>query len=344
MNLSERAQYLLKILIERYIQEGQPVGSRTLAEHSQMSLSPATIRNELADLEEQGYLISPHTSAGRIPTAQGYRLYVDTLISIHPFKQGEMERVQQQFNPDTDLNTLASSASNLLSGITKLVGLVTLPPRDSLILQQLDFLPLSGNRILVILVFNDREVQNRIIYTDKQYSRDELQQCANYFNHQFAGNDLSTVRKKLLAAMQEDRYSVDELMKSALDVADKAVEEPNSEDKDYVLAGQTHLFQWAEESGVDQLRRLFDAFNQKRDILHLVDRCLATEGVQIFIGGESGHHALDACSVVMSPYSSDDKVVGVLAVIGPTRMPYDRVISVVDATSKLLTAALNLPK
>ena len=343
MTLSERAQYLLKILIERYIREGLPVGSRTLAEESHMALSPATIRNELAELEERGFLISPHTSAGRIPTAQGYRLYVDTLITIHPFKQIELEKAQQQLNPDLDLPTLASSASNLLSGITNLIGLVTLPPRESLILQQLEFLPLSGNRVLVILVFNDREVQNRIINTDRNYSREELQQCANYFNERYAGGDLPTVRKKLLSAMQEDRYTVDRLMQAAVNVAEKAVEEPSS-DKDYVLAGQTHVLNWAEEGGVERLRQLFDAFNQKRDVLDLLDRCLESEGIQIFIGSESGHSALDACSIVVSPYTSDDKVVGVMAVVGPTRMPYDRVISVVDATSKLLSAALNLPK
>jgi heat-inducible transcriptional repressor len=338
--INERAQHLLKVLVERYIRDGQPVGSRTLATETQLGLSPATIRNVLSDLEEHGYLASPHTSAGRIPTVRGYRFFVDSLLTVKPLDNNAVQQCQQQLKPDQNVPTLVSSASNLLSELTRLTGLVMLPRREHISLRQIEFLPLSDNRVLVILVLNEREVQNRIIYTKRIYSQNELQQAANYLNATYAGQEIARVRKKLLAAMQNDRATMDQLMRTAIEVADQVLETTPNE-QDYVLAGQNHLFDLVDNTGIQGLRQLFTAFTQKHDILHLLDQCLNTNGVQIFIGEESGYDVLDECSVVTAPYSVEGQAVGVLGVIGPTRMPYERVISIVDVTAKLLSAALN---
>lgn len=340
---NERAQHLLKLLVERYIRDGQPVGSRVLAEEAAIPFSPATIRNVLAELEEQGFLSSPHTSAGRVPTTQGYRLFVDTLLTVKPVDQIQIEQFQQLLNPDLTIPDLLSSTSTLLSEISKLVGLVTLPRRERLTIRHVEFLPLSGNRILVILVFSDREVQNRIIHTDRKYSANELQQAANYLNTQYAGMELAIVRKHLLEAMRADQEHMDKLMRATLDIAEKAFEN-SIEQEDYVLAGQTHLLNWGDITNISHLRQLFEAFSEKHAILHLLDQCLNAEGIQIFIGEESGYGIFGEYSIVTAPYSVEDQVVGVLAVLGPTRMPYDRVIPLVDVTAKLLSAALNSVK
>lgn len=338
--INERAQHLLKVLVERYIRDGQPVGSRTLAAETSLGLSSATIRNVLADLEDHGYLISPHTSAGRIPTVRGYRFFVDSLLTVKPLDNSVIQQFHQQLISGQDTPALMTSVSNLLSDLTRLTGIVTLPRREHVVLRHIEFLPLSDNRLLVILVLNEHEVQNRIIYTDRIYSSSELQQATNYLNATYAGQDVLQVRKRLLAAMQEDRVDMDHLMSSAIAVAGKAFDETQVE-SDYVLAGQNHLFNLVDATGVVRLRQLFEAFNQKRDILHLLDQCLNVDGIQIFIGEESGYDVLDSCSVVTAPYSVDGQVVGVLGVIGPTRMPYEHVISIVDVTAKLLSAALN---
>lgn len=342
--INERAQHLLKVLIERYIREGQPVGSRTLAEDTALALSPATIRNVLADLEESGYLVSPHTSAGRIPTAQGYRLFVDTLLTIKPLNQLEVEQVKNQLKPEFDMNNLLAQASTLLSEITQMTGLVTIPRRERLVLHHIEFLPLSAKQILVILVLNDREIQNRIIYTEREFTRSELQQATNYLNSLYAGRELLAVRRSVMKAMQEDHHHMNQLMQEAMEVADQVFDKTQAEE-DYVMAGQTHLLNVAADTGdFDHLRQLFEAFSQKRDILHLLDKCLYAQGIQIFIGEESGYDVLDSCSIVTAPYSIENQIIGVLAVIGPTRMAYERIIPAVDLTSKLLTAALNLPQ
>lgn len=339
--INERSQHLLKMLVDRYIRDGQPVGSRTLATETTLGLSPATIRNVLADLEEHGYLTSPHTSAGRIPTVRGYRFFVDSLLTTRPFDEAALRQFQQQLTlEDKNMPSLMTSASNLLSELTRLTGLVMLPRREHVALRHIEFLPLSDKRVLVILVLNEHEVQNRVIYTDRVYSISELQQAANYLTATYAGQDILLVRKKILAAMQDDRTNIDSLMRTAIEVADQVFEKTPSE-QDYVVAGQGHLLDWVDAAGVGRLRQLFDAFSNKRDILHLLDQCLNADGVQIFIGEESGYDMLDECSVITAPYSIDGQAVGVLGVIGPTRMPYERVISIVDVTAKLLSAALN---
>ncbi len=339
--LNERTQHLLRMLVERYIRDGQPVGSRTLARDTGLDLSPATIRNVMADLEELGYLRAPHTSAGRVPTARGYRFFIDALLHVKPLDAQEVESLRQRIDmPMRDGAELARSVSTLLSGLTQMAGVVMLPRRKAATLRQVEFLPLSENRVLVILVLNTQEVQNRIIQTRRPYNATELQQAANYLNGQFTGQDIQQVREALLHDLRETRDNLDRLMQTVMEMAEQTFEtEPVGED--YVVAGQTQLMQYADLSNLDKLRQLFEAFNRKGDLLHLFDQCLRADGVQIFIGEESGFEALEDCSVVTAPYTVEGQVLGVLGVIGPTRMAYDRVIPVVDATARLLAAALN---
>lgn len=342
-SLDERARHLLKVLIERYIREAQPVGSRTLARDSGLDLSPATIRNVMADLEALGLLHSPHTSAGRVPTVRGYRCFVDSLLQVRPLPSQEVEELQRQFEFDSDQNTagLVQSASSLLSAITKMAGVVMVPRRNNLTLRQVEFLPLSDNRVLAILVVNEREVQNRVIHTQRNYTTTELQQASNYLSAQFMGKDIRRVRKDLVDEMHTTRETMNRMMATVVEMAEKVFETGKGEDEDYVLAGQTNLMSFAELSNLEKLRQLFEAFNQKRDILHLLDQCLNAQGLHIFIGEESGCNVLDECSVVTAPYSVDGKILGVLGVIGPTRMAYARVIPIVDVTARLLASALN---
>ena len=340
--LNERAQHLLRVLIQRYIREGEPIGSRTLARDVAMDLSPATIRNVMADLEDLGFVRAPHTSAGRMPTVQGYRFFVDSLLTVQPLDGRDVQRLRKELNLDLERKDLVDRASNLLSGITRMAGVVMLPKRKQAALRRIDFLPLSDNRVLVILVINERDVQNRIIHVDRSYSPSELETVANYLNAQFAGKDIEAVRAQIIADMQQTRADMDRLMKTAIDMAQQVFTDDGlGKDEDVVVAGQTNLLEFRELCEVDKLRHLFEAFNQKREILHLLDQCVNAEGVQIFIGEESGYTALDECSVVTAPYTVDGRVVGVLGVIGPTRMAYDRVIPIVDTTARLLGAALN---
>lgn len=341
-DLTERAQQLLKALVERYIQDGQPVGSRALARQSEVKLSPASVRNVMADLEEAGFVTAPHTSAGRIPTVRGYRFFVDSLLTVKPLSQEQVRRLESRLrlDEDGDPQALLNAASNLLSGVTRLAGVVTLPRRDRTAWQRIEFVPLSETRVLAVVVFNDQDVENRILHLDRGYDPDQLQKAANYLNAHFAGKDLGQVREALLQEMREARESMDALMLSAIHMAEQ-ISEGDPDEGGYVMAGETNLMEFAELSDVEKLRRLFEAFNQKRDILHLLDKCVAADGVQIFIGEESGYRVLDECSVVTSPYSADDEVIGVLGVIGPTRMAYERVIPVVDMTARLLGHALN---
>ncbi len=341
--LSDRGQRLLKVLVERYIRDGQPVGSRTLSRDLHQELSAASIRNVMADLEEMGLVASPHTSAGRVPTVRGYRLFVDSLLTIKPLHEGELNSLKSQLLPGGDRQLVLKTASSLLSEITAMAGLVTLPRREQVALRHIEFLPLSNNRVLVILVINEQEVQNRIIHPSRQYSESELQQASNYLNREFAGKSMDEVRRVLLREMQEAREEMNQLMAAAIEMASQVFTEevPDSAEEDYVLAGQTNLMGYAEMADVGKLRRLFDAFTRKQDILHLLDHSLGAEGIQIFIGEESGYSVLDECSVVTSPYTCEGQVVGVLGVIGPTRMAYDRVIPIVDVTARLLSAALN---
>ncbi|HEX2667093.1 MAG TPA: heat-inducible transcriptional repressor HrcA [Gammaproteobacteria bacterium] len=339
--LSDRAQYLLKVLVERYIRDGEPVGSRTLSKDSGLDLSPASIRNIMADLEELGLIVSPHTSAGRVPTVKGYRLFVDTLLKVKPLDEQEVRLMRSHLDPaETSPQQLLASASGLLSAITRMTGVVTLPKREQASWRHIEFMPLAENRVLVILVLVDGEVQNRVLHLERGYDAAALQQISNYLNSHFAGRDLSELRRGLLNELNRTRESMNELMHAAITMADKVFQVRGGEPT-YMMAGETNLMEFAELSDVEKLRRLFDAFNHKRDILTLLDKCIAAEGVQIFIGEESGYKVLDEVSVVSAPYSMGEGVVGVLGVIGPTRMAYERVIPIVDVTARLLSAALN---
>ncbi|MSR15844.1 MAG: heat-inducible transcriptional repressor HrcA [Gammaproteobacteria bacterium] len=342
IELNERAQYLFKTLVERYIADGQPVGSRTLARDTRLELSPATIRNVMADLEDCGLIRAPHTSAGRIPTAKGYRLFVDCMLTYKSPAAAELQRLVDGVRQESDVRRLLERTSSLLSEITKFAGFVMLPKIENKALRQVEFLSLNDNRVLVITVLNDREVQNRIITTTRHYSSSELTEAANYLNSAFAGKDIRQVKRDLLADMNATRDEMNRTMATVIDMAQHMfVEEDSSQD--YVLAGQTNLMDINELSDLEKLRNLFDAFNRKRDILHLLDQALSASGVQIFIGEESGYHAFDDFSIVTSTYGEDSEVLGVLGVIGPTRMQYERVIPIVDLTAKMLSTALNSP-
>ncbi len=340
--LNERAQHLLKVLVERFIRDGQPVGSRTLAKESGMALSPATIRNVMADLEELGLVAAPHTSAGRVPTVQGYRLFVDSLLSVQPLEARTLDSMERQIESQAEPQRILAGASSMLAELTAMAGVVMLPRRGDLSLRRLEFLPLSDTRVLVILVISDSEVQNRIIHTERRFSAAELQQAANYLNQALAGKRMGQLRETLLREMEEARQSMNRMMLEAIQMAEQTfADDEASGQGDFVLAGQTQLMDYAEMADMGRLRQLFDAFNQKRDLLQLLDRSLSAESMQIFIGSESGYGPLSDCSVIAAPYSVKGETLGVLGVIGPTRMNYQRVIPIVDVTAKLLGAALN---
>ncbi len=339
---SDRARQILRILVEHYIREGQPVGSRTLSRSTGLDLSPATIRNVMADLEDLGFIVAPHTSAGRIPTAKGYRFFVDTLVRLQPMAELDVVRLQSQLEDRFrgDAKAIAAAASSALSSLTSLAGVVTIPRQPHSTLRHIEFLPLSGRRVLAILVVNDAEVQNRILDMERDYGEDELRRAANFLNEQFTGLDLGEVRSRLLANLDGTREFMNRLMLDSITIADR-VQQPGPDSAGYVLTGETKLMNFQELSDVEKIKQLFEAFGQQREILTLLDRSVAAQGVQIFIGEESGYRILDECTIVAAPYTVDDQIVGVLGVIGPTRMAYERVIPIVEVTARLVGSALN---
>jgi len=340
--LGERAQQLLRVLVESYVRDGQPVGSRSLSRDSGMNLSAATIRNVMADLEEGGFVASPHTSAGRIPTPKGYRFFVETLLRVQPLEQAAEADIRRRLGVAEDSRALVSAASKLLSSLTQMAGLVTLPSTDAASVTQIEFVALSENRVLAILVFDDREVQNRILQLDRHYAPEELRRAALLLNEQFRGRTLDQVRQEMLSDLAATRERLNQGMLDSVTMAQQLFPaQAPVQGMEYVIAGETNLMGFSELSSVDKLRRLFEAFNEKRDLLNLLDLSIRGQGVQIFIGQESGHEILGDCSIITAPYSTDSGAVGVLGVIGPTRMAYERVIPVVDLTAKLLGSALN---
>ncbi len=339
--LSDREERLLNALIREYIDQAQPVGSKKLVQTASLNLSSASIRNVMADLEELGLIASPHTSAGRVPTVQGYRYFVDSLLNIKPLQPVAVEKMIKEFAGDYDTTSIIANASAMLSKLTSLAGIVTLPRRQRVQLAQIEFLPLSDNRVLSILVTDDNEVQNRIIPVKRVFESGELRQAANYLNTMFAGKEIRQVRNELLNELNEARQSMDQKMQAVVEMANKMFADENQDDQsDFVVAGETNLMDQSEFASVDTLKQVFEAFNKKRDILELLDQCLSADGMQIFIGDESGYQGLGDCSLVTSTYSVDGQVIGTLGVIGPTRMPYEQVISVVDITAKLVSSAL----
>lgn len=339
--LDPRAAELLKLLVERYIHDGQPVGSRTLSRAGSLDLSPATIRNVMADLDEMGLVVSPHTSAGRVPTVRGYRYFVDQLLTPEPLGDEEHARISRTLAGDRGhSDELMQAASSLLSQLTSMAAVVTVPRRNLATLRRIEFLPLSGNRVLAILVVNQREVQNRVIHTDRAYGADELEQYANAINEHFAGRDLTSLRRGLLDEAVDAQNRVNLILRAAAAMAAQAMND-GSPQGDYVLAGGTNLMGFQELSDVNRLRGLFEVLDRKRELLHLFDQCLNADGLQIFIGEESGYHVLDEVSVVTAPYFVDGQVAGRIGVIGPTRMAYSRIIPLVKQTARLFGAGLS---
>ena len=336
--LDKRAQILLKTLVERYIAEGQPVGSRTLSKYSGLDLSPATIRNVMSDLEEMGFISSPHTSAGRIPTPLGYRFFVDTLLVTRPLESGEIHRLEGQLHLDNPQRAI-QSASHLLSQLTHFAGVVMTPRRRAVSFRHIEFLRLSERRVLLIVVTPEGDVQNRILFTERDYSQTELIEAGNYINQNYAGQSFEDVRQRLHQELREIRQDMILLMTAALEAGNKAVSESNEQ---YVISGERNLLEVSELSqDMKRLRQLFELFEKKTSLLQILDVSLRGQGVQIFIGGESGFSTPDEVSVVTAPYKVDGEVVGTVGVIGPTRMAYDRVVPIVDVTAKLLSSALS---
>lgn len=345
--ITEREQHILKLLVDHYIDQGTPVGSRTLSRMPGIDISAASVRNVMGDLEHMGLLKSPHTSAGRIPTSAAFRVFVDNLLEVRPPESSTIEHIRTLFDPSLNDQALIKVASNYLSGCTKMAGMVTVPRREEKPLQQVEFLALSDCRVLVILIITDSEVQNRIIHVERNYTQDELSEFARELNAEYLGKSLVEVRDRLRKDLELTRENMGTSMQRMIDVAGQVfgpedAEDAEGEQESMVLAGETNLMDHADLGDVAKLRDLFDAFAQKRDIFHLLERCVSAEGVQIFIGRESGYDALGDCSVVTAPYEINGKLLGVLGVVGPKRMSYAEVIPVVDVTSKLLSAALNL--
>jgi heat-inducible transcriptional repressor len=334
--LSERAQILLKTLVERYIVEGQPMGSRVLSRYSGLDLSPASIRNLMADLEEMGFIASPHTSAGRVPTPRGYRFFVDTLLTLKPLDRGEIRELEEQLRLQ-NTQKLVVSASQLLSDLTHFAGLVMTPRRSSGF-RHIEFLKLSEKRLLLIIVTPEGDVQNRILQTEKSYMPSELIEAANILNQHYAGLTFEEIRHRIHDELKQLTEDMTRLMTAALQAGSEAASESAEA---VVISGEGNLLDSLDlSSNMTNLRKLFDLFERKTALLQLLDSSSRATGVQIFIGGESGVATLDECSVVTAPYSVEGEVVGTVGVIGPTRMAYERVIPIVDITAKLLSSAL----
>jgi heat-inducible transcriptional repressor len=330
--LDDRSKLLLKALVERYIADGQPVGSRTLSRASGLELSPATIRNVMSDLEELGLIVSPHTSAGRIPTARGYRMFVDTMLTVQPGQYSS-----HILAPDQPQKVI-SNAANLLSNLSQFVGVVIAPKRTS-VFRHIEFLRLSERRLLVIIVSPDGDVQNRVIFTEQDYSQAQLVEAANFLNSHYVGLDMEHVRERLQSEVESLRTEIATLMQAAVTVSTEAITETQDE---VIISGERNLLSVSDfSSDMGNLRRAFELFEQKAQLMRLMDVAGQAEGVRIFIGGESQVVPFEDLSIVTSPYEVDGKIVGTLGVIGPTRMAYDRMIQIVDITSKLVSNALS---
>ncbi len=336
--LDRRSQILLKTLVERYIADGEPVGSRALSRFSGLDLSPATIRNIMSDLEELGFISSPHTSAGRIPTPRGYRFFVDTLLTVKPLDRIQISQLEDNLHPEHP-QKLTSSASQLLSQLTHFAGVVVSPRRKSPAFRHIEFLALSEKRVLLILVAPDGDVQNRILFTEKTFTPSELTVVANFLNQNYAGLRFDEIRRRVQDELKQLREDMMLLMTAALDAGDKALSESA---ESYIISGEKNLLDSQDlASDMTRLRELFELFEGKTLLMQILEVSTRAQGVQIFIGGESGITTLDECSVVTAPYEVDGQIVGTVGVIGPTRMAYERVIPIVDITAKLLSSALS---
>ena len=338
--LNDRAATLLKKLVDSYIDDGQPVGSKQLADMAGLDISSATIRNVMSGLEKKGLVSAPHTSAGKIPTEQGFRMFVDTLLEVQPLQKQVFSKLKQELNPDQDKETLINHANQVLSELTHMAGVITVPKNSQSMLRHIEFLSLPDNKVLAILVTNEKEVQNRVVHLDQDYSAEQLQAAANYLNQHFSGQDIFQVRKDLLSDLHNTRNDMDAIMRTVIDVAGKALPDFDDKDQSFLVQGKSNLVRYGESTDREQLHQMLEMFDHKRDMLGLLDRCIQADGVKIFIGNEVGIEGLGDCSVVTAPYSVDGEMLGVLGVVGPTRINYDKIIPVVDVTARLLGEAL----
>ncbi len=336
--LNDRAQILLKTLVDRYISDGQPVGSRALQQFSGLEVSSATIRNVMADLEEMGLVRSPHTSAGRVPTALGYRLFIDTLMVVQPLDSVRVQQLEHQLQPDHP-SRLLKQASNLLSELTHFAGVVATPKRAAFTVRQIEFLRLSEKRVLLIIVMPDGEVENRVLLTHRDYTQSQLTEAGNFLSQHYADCPFQDIHQRVQSELHQLQHDLTALMSAAMVASDAAIARKN---EDCVISGERNLLHINDlSSNLDQLRSLFNVFEQKTELLHLLNAGRHAPGVHIFVGNESGLAGLNECSVVSAPYTTDGRIVGTLAVVGPKRMNYEKVVPIVDITAKLLSNALS---
>ncbi|MDA7842158.1 heat-inducible transcriptional repressor HrcA [Gammaproteobacteria bacterium] len=341
-SLNSRQELLLKALVESFISDGQPVGSTKLSQTQNIAISSATIRGVFGDLEDLGYIYSPHKSAGRVPTELGYRMFVDKMVKVQPVDINLIKKLKINLTKDHERKSIIQKTNEVLSSITELTGIISLPTQKNAELKQIDFLKLSDDKILAILINKNNDVENKIINLDRVYSSSELQEASNYLNTIISGQSVLHIRKILLNELEEMRKDMNSIMSSAITFGKKLFLDTDglNNESDLLVSGQTRLMNCKELSDIDTLKTLFEAFSEKNNILHLLDKSISSDGVKIFIGAESGYNVLDDCSIVSAPYKFDNDVVGVLGVIGPKRMAYDRVIPIVDITAKLLSEAL----
>lgn len=341
IDLSERARAVLSGLIYRYIDDGIPVGSRTLARQTSLSLSPATIRNVMADLEDLGLIQAPHTSAGRIPTVKGYRFFVNGILEVGPIDSRALRQISAKLVSVSDPNSILANATEMLSQITSFAGIVSIPDTRQAHIRQIEFIKLSDQRVLAILVTDDGQVQNKVLGAHREYSESELVEATNYFNGEYSAKTLSGVRAQLIVHMQQDRKTMHREMRTAVNMAGQLFDDDNHNSENVLVSGENNLLSIPDFSELHKLKALFDAFKTKQVLFDLLQKSMFTEGVNIFVGEESGYEPFKDCSVISAPYVVDNRRVGVLGVIGPTRMQYEEVISTVDVTAKLLGSALS---
>jgi heat-inducible transcriptional repressor len=336
--LNDRAQILLKTLVDRYISDGQPVGSRALLQYSGLEVSSATIRNVMVDLEAMGLVSSPHTSAGRVPTALGYRLFIDTMMVVQPLDMHRVQQIENQLQPDFP-SRLLTQASNLLSDLTHFAGVVATPKRSTFTVRQIEFLRLSEKRVLLIIVMPDGEVENRVLLTAKDYSQSQLTEAGNLLSQHYSDCLFQDIHRRVQVELHQLQHDMTALLSAAMAASDAAIARKS---EDYVISGERNLLHINDlSSNMNQLRGLFDVFEQKTELLQLLDASRHAPGVHIFVGSESGLAGLDECSVVSAPYATDGHIIGTLAVVGPKRMNYEKVIPIVDITAKLVSNALS---
>lgn len=340
MNFNERSELLFRKLMSMYLNDGKPVGSGALAKLPEVGVSSATVRNVMADLERIGLIHSPHTSAGRVPTDLGFRVFVDKILTVRPLNESVQSNIEQGFQRAQTQDELIGSASSILSSLTGMASLVMLPNKEQEILRHIDFVRLGEKRLLVVLVLNDNDVQNRIIELEEAATESELLEVANYLNKHFIGHSLREVKEKLVNQMDEIRLNMNQLMHAIMDAADQVIHTKTKMSEPYLISGQTNLLNYEELADTDKLKALFQSFEQHSHMLSLLDKSMQAKGVQVFIGKECGHEIYQNCSIVTTPYDVDGEVMGVLGVVGPSRMHYDHIVPRVDMTAKILSSLL----